>query len=275
MAEALTHLVVRCESEWGGGLGKWEALSPLMKKLLWLWKTEIERIGKLQWWEQVTSIDGFPKEPNPWHLHPIGIVGNFKASTSSALDELIKRIGDIISGGEGGYESYNSGTKGVPGGKVGHSYMSPGAGTVTGKTINEILATDPLSGTDSKRMFATGKYQTTLSTLRSGKAALGLTGDEKYDAVMQERFFKDFLFSKAGGGKLAFFVKSGGGTVDGAQYAAAQEWASISVPKDMPIQDGRISDGRMSYYQGASNSHNAGSTEKLRDILNEIESTRN
>ncbi|WP_186157724.1 glycoside hydrolase family 73 protein, partial [Burkholderia gladioli] len=79
MAEALSHLVVRCESEWGGGLGKWEALSPLMKKLLWLWKTEIERIGKLQWWEQVASVEGFPKEPSPWHFHPIGLVGNFKS----------------------------------------------------------------------------------------------------------------------------------------------------------------------------------------------------
>ncbi|WP_235879283.1 lytic transglycosylase domain-containing protein [Burkholderia sp. USMB20] len=78
-AEALSHLVVRGESEWGGGLGKWEALSPLMKKLLWLWKTEIERIGKLQWWEQVTGVEGFPKEPIPWHFHPIGIVGNFIA----------------------------------------------------------------------------------------------------------------------------------------------------------------------------------------------------
>lgn len=79
MAQALSHLVIRCESEWGGGLGKWEALSPLMKKLLWLWKTEIERIGKLQWWEQVVEkkVDGFPKNPNPWHFHPIGIVGNF------------------------------------------------------------------------------------------------------------------------------------------------------------------------------------------------------
>ncbi|MDL5400806.1 EF-hand domain-containing protein, partial [Escherichia coli] len=36
-AEALSHLVVRSETEWGGGLGKWEELSPLMKKLLWLW----------------------------------------------------------------------------------------------------------------------------------------------------------------------------------------------------------------------------------------------
>ncbi|MGN9493344.1 hypothetical protein ACTMP8_24635, partial [Escherichia coli] len=26
MAEAITHLAVRSETEWGGGLGKWEAL---------------------------------------------------------------------------------------------------------------------------------------------------------------------------------------------------------------------------------------------------------
>ncbi|KVR69136.1 hypothetical protein WK24_12725 [Burkholderia vietnamiensis] len=77
MAEAISHLVVRNDTEWGGGLGKWEALNPLMKKLLWLWKTEIERIAKLQWWEQATSIEGFPKKLDPWHLHPIGLVGNF------------------------------------------------------------------------------------------------------------------------------------------------------------------------------------------------------
>ncbi|KVH72219.1 hypothetical protein WJ41_13895 [Burkholderia ubonensis] len=84
-AEALSHFVVRCESEWGGGIGKWEALSPLMKKLLWLWKTEIERIGKLQWWEQVAEkkVDGFPTEPSPWHFHPIGLIGNFINSVNS------------------------------------------------------------------------------------------------------------------------------------------------------------------------------------------------
>ncbi len=88
MAEALSHLVVRSESEWGGGLGKWEALSPLMKKLLWLWKTEIERIGKLQWWEQVTGVEGFPKEPNPWHFHPIGMVGNFLIPSQTDSDDV-------------------------------------------------------------------------------------------------------------------------------------------------------------------------------------------
>ena len=29
--------------------------------------------------EQVTSVDGFPNEPSPWHFHSIGIVGNFIA----------------------------------------------------------------------------------------------------------------------------------------------------------------------------------------------------
>ncbi|WP_081935678.1 calcium-binding protein [Burkholderia sp. 9120] len=77
LAEAISHLVVRYESEWGGDPGKWDALSPLMKKLLWLWKSELERIGKLQWWEQVTGVDGFPTEPTPWHFHPIGLIGNF------------------------------------------------------------------------------------------------------------------------------------------------------------------------------------------------------
>lgn len=152
--------------------------------------------------------------------------------------------------------------------------MSPPAGTVTAKTIDEILATDPLSGTDPSRMFATGKYQTTLYTLRSGKTALGLTGNEKYDADMQERFFREYLFSKAGGGALAAFVKSGKGTIDDAQYAAAQEWASISTPQGRPIQDGRISNGHMSYYQSAANTNNDASTGKLLDILNKIEGMR-
>lgn len=99
LAEALSHLVVRCESEWGGGPSKWDELSPLMKELLWLWKSELERIGKLQWWEQVTGVEGFPKEPTPWHFHPIGLIGNFVNSVDKTrllvlseqdVDDLIK-----------------------------------------------------------------------------------------------------------------------------------------------------------------------------------------
>lgn len=99
LAEVISHLVVRCESEWGGGPGKWEAMSPLMKQLLWLWKSELERINKLQWWEQVTGVEGFPKEPMPWHFHPVGLIGNFINSVDKTrvlrlsdqdVDDLIK-----------------------------------------------------------------------------------------------------------------------------------------------------------------------------------------
>jgi len=99
LAEALSHLVVRCESEWGGGLAKWDDLSPLMKKLLWLWKSELQRINRLQWWEQVTGVEGFPKEPTPWHFHPVGLIGSFINAIDKArvlrlsdqdVDDLIK-----------------------------------------------------------------------------------------------------------------------------------------------------------------------------------------
>lgn len=83
MAEAVSHLVVRNETEWGGGLGKWEELSPLMQKQTEMWKTELDRLAKLQWWEQITGVDGFPADLSPWHFHPIGLIGNFTAKGTS------------------------------------------------------------------------------------------------------------------------------------------------------------------------------------------------
>jgi len=70
-----------------------------MKKLLWLWKSELQRINRLQWWEQVTGVEGFPKEPTPWHFHPVGLIGNFINAIDKArvlrlsdqdVDDLIK-----------------------------------------------------------------------------------------------------------------------------------------------------------------------------------------
>ncbi|WGS51549.1 lytic transglycosylase domain-containing protein [Paraburkholderia sp. D15] len=102
LAEAISHLVVRYESEWGGDPGKWDALSPLMKKLLWLWKGELERIGKLQWWEQISGVDSFPTTPTPWHFHPIGLVGNFIDGGCDCAAQF-KKISAIILKHEGGF----------------------------------------------------------------------------------------------------------------------------------------------------------------------------
>ncbi|MBR8336273.1 lytic transglycosylase domain-containing protein [Burkholderia ambifaria] len=84
LAEAISHMVVKSESEWGGNMGKWEDILPHMKLVPWKWQNEMDRIKKLQWWEEVQSIDAkiLPKEPKPWHFHPIGLIGNFMAGCS-------------------------------------------------------------------------------------------------------------------------------------------------------------------------------------------------
>ncbi|WP_175882878.1 glycoside hydrolase family 19 protein [Burkholderia sp. BCC0044] len=91
MAEAVSHLVVRNETEWGGGLGKWEELNPLMQKQTEMWKTELDRLAKLQWWEQIKGVDGFPTDLSPWHLHPIGLIGNF-----AGKNLVCKKCGAVI-----------------------------------------------------------------------------------------------------------------------------------------------------------------------------------
>jgi LysM repeat protein len=194
--------------------------------------------------------------------------------TPVANRDVLTRLGDALATGEGNYESYNTGTQGVAGGRVGHSYLNPPPGTVTGRTINEILATQGKSGYETDRMFATGKYQTTIDTLRAAKQAMGLTGNELYTPEMQERVFREFLVEKAGGGRLASFINSGEGTIDTAQYAAAKEWASIAVPRGLTLRDGRISDGTLSYYdKPGTNSASMTATRALRDVLSNIDRT--
>jgi len=89
LAEALSHFIVRYESEWGGDMSKWETLLPIMGDVgKPIWKTEMERIKKLQWWNQVKTVKGFPTDPDVWHIHPIGLVGNFYRSTSANVNAI-------------------------------------------------------------------------------------------------------------------------------------------------------------------------------------------
>lgn len=78
LAQALSRLVARYESEWGGEASKWDELDSLMRDDLPLWQAEKVRIAKLQWWNDVAGkVEGFPTAPEVYHFHPIGLVGNF------------------------------------------------------------------------------------------------------------------------------------------------------------------------------------------------------
>ncbi|WP_160285495.1 EF-hand domain-containing protein [Pseudomonas knackmussii] len=272
-AQSISRLVIHCENEWHWIPQKWNELdeilghSPSTPHTNWI--SGKRRIEQMCWWNDVAGKVGLPVDGRVWHFHPIGFLTSL-AKNLGSLERLIRKIGDIISHGEGNYESYNTGTKDVPDGRVGFSFLHPPTGTVTNKTIDEIIDTDELPGTNRNRMFATGKYQTVIATLKTAKRSMGLSGDELYDEHMQERVFSEYLFKKAGGGVLARFVEDGRGSVDDAQYAASKEWASISTPAGRSIYDGRISNGEMSYYSGNANSGNQESTNNLRLLLQKV-----
>jgi hypothetical protein len=85
LAQAMSHLVVRYESEWGGDLSKWESLSSLMKQRKYIWQAELERIENLRWWDKVSGIDGLPRDAVVYHFHPVGLVGNFAQRTDGKI----------------------------------------------------------------------------------------------------------------------------------------------------------------------------------------------
>ncbi|WP_345891117.1 glycoside hydrolase family protein [Burkholderia sp. Ax-1719] len=92
LAGELGHVILKYESEWGGGTSRWEALTPLMRNAAENWKSELERIKKLQWWDSVKGkVDGLPSSPVVNHIHPVAMIANFyrSAGVSSISDDGI------------------------------------------------------------------------------------------------------------------------------------------------------------------------------------------
>jgi hypothetical protein len=115
LAQSLSHLILRYESEWGGSMSRWEALTPLMKESKQTWLGELERIKKLQWWDQVASkVDGFPKNPTVFHIHPIGLVGNFAGRNSLDITRFVALYKKAHSVSFGWYESAMSPKHNLP-----------------------------------------------------------------------------------------------------------------------------------------------------------------
>jgi predicted chitinase len=75
LADRIDHLIVRYESEWGGEMSKWDALDSHMHAGLPVWKAEKTRIDALRFWQGTAGIT--PASANVYHLHPVGLVGNF------------------------------------------------------------------------------------------------------------------------------------------------------------------------------------------------------
>ncbi|MDR6485511.1 UNVERIFIED_ORG: putative chitinase [Burkholderia sp. 1988] len=84
---------MKYESEWGGGTGRWEALTPLMRNAAENWKCELERIRKLQWWDSVKGkVEGFPSSPVVNHIHPVALIGNFSAKRGFITLAMLRKV---------------------------------------------------------------------------------------------------------------------------------------------------------------------------------------
>ncbi|MBB5020616.1 putative chitinase, partial [Chitinivorax tropicus] len=94
LADRLSRLIVGYESEWHWDSGKWDELDSLMGEGLPDWQAEKTRIKRLAFWDEVSSIAGFPTGPKAFHLHPGGLVGNFALTMGRVTLRMLLEVFD-------------------------------------------------------------------------------------------------------------------------------------------------------------------------------------
>lgn len=134
-------------------------------------------------------------------------------------------VDKIFNKGEGDYNSYNSGTKGVAEGRVGYS----GKTNLQEMTLNEILkSASTRDGNDKKRIFAAGRYQIISPTLAATIKRMGLSGNEKFTNELQDKMFESIISQNP---KIAGFLNGKHNSVKNAQSGLAEVWASFIDPE--------------------------------------------
>ena len=136
-------------------------------------------------------------------------------------------LAGIIQRAESGNKGYNAYNRGTADGKI----LGPvGDRNLTSMTLSDILEDSKRSKSDPQRLFAVGKYQMIPDTLRDGINQLKINPDEtKYEPVVQERLFSDYLLDKKRP-KISAFIKGKNDNAKTALDAAASEWASLPDP---------------------------------------------
>ena len=99
LADHITKLIVKYESEWGGDMSKWDALDLSMVNNLSHWESEKELISKLQWLKFIENRLDIPIGGVNSHIHTIGLIRNFQIQdcncASGIAVEQLKRIAPI------------------------------------------------------------------------------------------------------------------------------------------------------------------------------------
>ncbi len=231
-------------------------------------ENEEKRVDKLNFFNECSSIDGFPTTDKVFHINPIGLVGVF--GNTSTFDWAKTPIVKLITSKEskGSYSAYNiTGWKGgiinMQNFKVYESHFkAEGTYKIETMTIQEIkTAQTTYIGTEKKHLFAVGLFQMITNTLNSFLSWLKTKKKINESTQLFNKEFQDlmplYFWESKQNGEIGKYFKDKL-SVEKAAYAVSREWASAGVPKGEKLKNGTVSDGtKKSYYDGdgANNAH--------------------
>lgn len=90
LAQTISRVIARYESEWGGNTTKWDELDGHMGEKAKDWGKEKGRIKELQWWGELAGKHGFPSLATANHFHPVGLISNFGTTTELITLEMLE-----------------------------------------------------------------------------------------------------------------------------------------------------------------------------------------
>ncbi|MEM7679265.1 MAG: peptidoglycan-binding domain-containing protein, partial [Myxococcota bacterium] len=178
------------------------------------------------------------------------IDSNFEvANDAVASAPTSSTLGDLISRGEGGYNSFNRGRAGDSGGReIDFSQL----------TVGEVMRRQALPQNDPDRLFAVGRFQVIPSTMTEAVNNLGIDKNQRFTPELQEQIFADYLIDDKRPAVNAY-ITGRSDNLGAAQLALAQEFASVADPRT----------GR-SFYDGIGNNSASITANEAAGALNDM-----
>jgi hypothetical protein len=266
-AQAISQLIVCCDSEWYYKEGKWDRLDELLghsgstPNLNWF--AEKRRIKQLSWWNEVASKVGLPGHGEVYHFHPIGLISHL--AVRRRQNDLIVERGQVTFDAEGNdipNSPYFSRRLHWPGGASG---VTLGRGyDMRHRTSNSVLSDLIASGVDtiSAEKFSRGAG---LSS-QAARDFVNVNRDE-FGAISREAqriLFEEVVYPR--------YVDAARQQYNSVANSNSPKWENLDVrvrdvAVDFTYQQGSIWSRQMPYVAGNSRSSLATYIQETQELI--------